>query len=116
MFRRKKTVINGVELPEDFNVSSVINNIAISNDGRYAAVTRAGDIVIANIPENGRIEVDGTTINYQRGTGRSRVDIRGSNVRMSSFSSGSIVVSGSGCSDLEYEINQGYDGVSRLSL
>ena len=51
------------------------------------------------------------------------MNIRGSNVRMSSSSGGSVVVSGGdsyvsigGGSDLEYEIDQGYDGVSGLSL
>ena len=57
MFRKKRTVINGIEFPEDFDVSSVINNIAISNDGRYAAVTKAGDVVIADIPENGKMKL-----------------------------------------------------------
>src|SRR3989338_4424663 len=123
MFRKKRTTINGVELPEDFQVSSVINNIAISNDGRYAAVTRGGDLVIADVPKNGRIEMDGTTINYQKGTGSGKMNIQGSSIRMSSISSGSVVVSGgsttisvNGGSNLEYEIDQGYGGISRLSL
>lgn len=123
MFRRRKTVINGVELPEDFNTSSVINNIAISNDGRYAAVTKSGDVIIADIPKSGRIEVDGIVLNYQKGTGKSKMNIRGSNVSMSSFSGGSVVISGGGSyvsigkgSDLEYEIDQSYDNISRLFL
>lgn len=115
MSRNKKTIINGVELPEDFRVSSIINNIVISNDGRYAAVTKAGDVLIAQIPENGRIEVDGTTMSYHKGTGRIGLNTHGSNIRMSSFSGGSVFVSGRG-SDLEHEIDQTYENVSRVSL
>ncbi len=123
MFRRRKTIINCVELPEDLNVSSVINNIAISNDGKYATVTKSGDVIIADIPKSGKIEVDGIIINYHKGTGKNRMNIQRGNVRMSSFSGGSVIVSGgggsisiNGGSNLEYEIDQSYDNVSRLSL
>tara|TARA_Y100000310_G_C20556898_1_gene751024 strand:- start:193 stop:999 length:807 start_codon:yes stop_codon:yes gene_type:complete len=119
MFRKKRTVINGVELPEDFNVSSVINNIAISNDGKYAAVTRDGNVVMGDVPDDGRIEVDGTVINYQKGRSRvnvggygSNVNISGSGISMSSISGGSVVMSGGsitiGGKSLDYEIDKTY--------
>jgi len=120
MFRKVKAQIGGVELPEGFVVSSMINNVAISNDGRYAAVTPDGGLVVANIPADGRIEVDGTVITYQRGTGGSRLNIVGG-IRMSSVSGSSVVISGRSCvsiggHDLGYEIDQGYDGVARVQL
>ncbi len=39
MFKRAKTIIGGIELPEEFSGSTVINNIAISKDRlKYAYV------------------------------------------------------------------------------
>lgn len=123
MFGKRKLIINGVELPEEFSGGSVINNVAISSDGRrYAAVTRYGDVVTGEIPADGRIEVDGTVINYKKGSGRG-VRISGSHVQMSSSSGGSVVISGGGCqasigggSNLEYEIDEGYDNVTKVTL
>lgn len=120
MFAKRKTTINGVELPEDFNVGSVINNIAISADGKkYAAITKGRGVVIADIPADGRINVDGTMINYRRSGG---ISVSGSNIQMSSISGGSVVISGSGGQisiggrNLEYEIDRGYEEINRLVL
>ncbi len=120
MFQTKRTIINGVELPADFPIASVINNVAISGDGRYAAVTRTGDLIVGDIPPSGKIEVDGTVINYQKGTGRSGITIGSGkyNIRGASavMVSGGSYVSIDGGSDLEYEIDQSYNGVSHVSL
>lgn len=110
MFRKKRTVINGIELPEDFYASSIINNIAISDNGKYIAVTRDGNLVEGDIPENGKIEVDGTTINYRKGSG---MNVSGSGIHMSGVSGGSISISGGSISigggkSLENEINESY--------
>ena len=122
MFQKKRIKINGVELPEEFSGSSIINNIAISNDGKkYAAVTRRGDLITGDIPSDGKIEVDGNVINYQ---GRNRSSQEGIHIissgRGSVFTSGSIrgssiIMSGSGVSinmggnSLDYEIDEMYD-------
>jgi len=123
MFGKRRTIINGVELSEEFSGGSVINNIAISSDGKkYAAVTKSRDVVTGEIPADGRIEVDGTIINYRKGSGKG-VHISGNHVQMSSISGGSVVISNGGCqvsigagSNLKYEIDKGYDDVNKLTL
>lgn len=110
MFERRKTRIGGLDLPEDFDVVSLVNNIAISKDGRYAAVTKDKNLVLGNIPSNGRIEVDGTIINYRRG-GSISVSNQGSSINIGGMSS--IVMSGGnisiGGSSLDYEIDEDYN-------
>ena len=123
MFRKKRTILNGVELPEEFSSSSIINNVAISGDGaKYAYVSRDGGLVTGDMPEDGKLEVDGNVINYKKGTGRSGINVRGSGVYMSSINGGSVVISSGGSqisiggSDLEFEIDKGYERVNRVSL
>ncbi|MBS3143061.1 hypothetical protein J4464_06755 [Candidatus Woesearchaeota archaeon] len=122
MFRKKRMVIDGVEIPEDFSGGSIINNVAISPDGtRYAAVTKSRDIVTGVIPPDGRITVDGISITYNR-TGR-RVHISGGSVQMGSVSaSGSIQISTGGLhissmgGGYGYEIDEGYSDLSKVTL
>jgi hypothetical protein len=123
MFRKRRTILNGVELPEEFSGSSIINNVAISGDGtKYAYVSRDSGLVTGDMPEDGRLEVDGNVINYQKGTGRHGINVRGSGVYMSSISGGSVVISSGvsqisiGGSDLEFEVDKGYEGVNRVSF
>jgi hypothetical protein len=104
-------------LPEDFEVASMINKIAISRDGRYAVVV-GNDLMISTIPESGRIEVDGMVINYRRGAGGSRINVsgRGNNINLGgsvSISGGSVNIGGS---DLGYEISEDYSDVSSVSV
>src|SRR3989344_2780142 len=74
MFRKKRIILNGVELPEEFSSSSII------------------------------------------------INVRGSGVYMSSINGGSVVISSGGSqisiggSDLEFEIDKGYERVNRVSL
>ncbi|MDO8740772.1 MAG: hypothetical protein Q7J54_04355 [Candidatus Woesearchaeota archaeon] len=123
MLRRKRTVINGVELPEEFSGASIINNIAISCDGqKYAYVSDGRDLITGEMPENGRLEVKGTVINYKKGAGRSGIHIQGSNICTGVVSGSSVVISGGGSSvsiggkNLEYEIDKEYCGVNKVSL
>ncbi len=88
-FRSRKPVINGKELHKDFDATNIIGNMAISKDGRYAAVTSSGDLIVSPIPEDGKIEVDGTVVNYKN-------DGKGNQfTQVSNFSGGSLIVSGS---------------------
>jgi len=125
MFRKSRTVIRGVELPEEFSGASVINNVAIAN-GKYAAVTREGDLITGEIPESGRIEVDGSVINYSSRGGTTSIggsSVRFGRVSMNSVSAGRDIIASSGGfsfsmgrSDHEYEIDKGYEGVKRVDL
>lgn len=128
MFQRKHTKINGVELPEEFSGCSIINNVAISNDGKkYAAVTRGG-LVTGDVPSDGRIEIDGNVIQYKSGSPERTENLGdffnglhrkylggGSFFTSGSVSGGSIVMSGSGMNiqmggnHLDYEIDEMYD-------
>ena len=122
MFRKARTNINGVELPEDFEVGSVINNIAISADRtKFIAVTKSGDLVEGDVPKDGKITVGNTTITYRKGSGSrvnigrgrgSGISIIGGGVSVSSIGGGSVVMSGSsisiGGNPLEYEIDEIY--------
>ncbi len=63
-----KTIVNGVELPSEFNGCNVINNIALSQDGtRYAVIGDKGSLIMGDVPADGRIEVNGTKITVQKG-------------------------------------------------
>ncbi|HLC56159.1 MAG TPA: hypothetical protein VJJ23_02875 [Candidatus Nanoarchaeia archaeon] len=121
MFETRKTIFNGVELPDEFSGSNVINNVAISRDGtKYAYVSRNGGLVIGQMPENGRLEIDGNVINYQKGINGNRINVKGRGVHISSFGGGSVIISGSGNyvsgNDLEFKIDQAYVNVNKVSL
>lgn len=114
---RKNSSVNGIELPEGFTVSSVINNLILSNDGRYAAVTKTGDIIIADIPDDGKITIDEKVVQYKKGTGARGISILGNG----SVSGCSINISTGGYNisvgeDLNHEINESYENVSKVSL
>ncbi len=121
MFERRKTMVNGVELPDDFSGSSIINNVVISRDGKkYAHVSRNGGLTIGQMPENGILEIDGNVINYQRGTRGSGINVNGRGVHISSVGGGSVIITGSGnyasSNDLEFKIDAAYVNVSKVSL
>ncbi len=127
MFRKTRTIINGVELPEEFAGASIINNVAISKDGtKYAYVSSTGGLITGDMPDDGRLKVEGNVINYKKGsTSGFNFFGRGSGIQMSQISSisgGSVVISGGGCqvsiggNNLEYEIDQGYDVVNKVTL
>ncbi len=61
-----KLTINGMEIPSDFKVKSIANGIIISHDGRYATKGEDGKIIITDIPEDGVIKRNETTINYSQ--------------------------------------------------
>ncbi|MGV8086484.1 MAG: hypothetical protein ACP5N1_02545 [Candidatus Woesearchaeota archaeon] len=122
MFRKKRSMINGVELPEEFSGGSIINNVAISSDGqKYAAITKSKDIIIADIPSDGKIEVDGTVITYQKNSSNG-FSILGGHIRMNSFSVDSLTITGGNSimtmsgKNVEYEIDEAYDSVTKLTL
>src|SRR3989338_6019568 len=101
MFETRKTIFNGVELPDEFSGSNVINNVAISRDGtKYAYVSRNGGLVIGQMPGNG-------------------INVKGRGVHISSFGGGSVIISGSGNyvsgNDLEFKIDQAYVNVNKVS-
>lgn len=107
-----KTIINGVELPSDFKVASVLNNIAISSDGRYAVVS-GKNLLLGQIPDSGRIEADGTVIQYNKATGA--VSVRQAGV-VSGFSASSINISAGAESNLENQINEFYSDVHAVHV
>jgi len=121
MFNKRKTVINGVELPEEFSGASIINNVAISNDGtKYAVITKGG-LAISDIPEDGKIEINGTVINYSKSKKSSGgiyiSSFKGGSVISSigrgsvAISSGSISIGGRisiGGKSLDYEVDETY--------
>ncbi len=134
MFRKKRINLNGIELPEEFSGSNIINNVAISKDGnQYAYVSNSGDLMTGKMPEDGKLEIEGTVINYKKGSGLNdinisgrgkSINISGSHISMSSIGgTGSVVISGGsscisigGGSDLEYEIDKSYDSVNKVSV
>jgi len=106
-----KTIINGVELPNDFDIGSVINNVAFSSDGkRYAAVTKSKELIIGDIPEDGKIDIDGNSIKYSKNKG---------NI---SFFGGSIIIGGgssysfSGNSNLKNDIDKNYTDLRSVKV
>lgn len=124
MFRKRRVIINGVDLPEEFAGASIINNVAISPDGaKYAYVSKSGGVITGEMPKDGKLKIDGTEIHYQRGNvtahrgfhvggfgGSVHIDLGGISVVSiggNSFSIGN---------DLEYEIDKGYDGISSVAL
>ncbi len=114
MFRKSRTTINGVELPEEFSGASIINNVVISSDGKkYAHITKEGALITGNMPSDGVLEIDGTTITYRKGSGISVQGGRGAYI-----SGGSVVSVGAFSTgrDLEYEIDENYDGVKECIL
>lgn len=128
MFAKRKTTINGVELPSDFEVGSIINNVAISADGtKYAAVV-SGGLVVADVPADGRINVEGNEMTFSKRGGISLGNIiggvfgnisgnsitmgRGNNIQVAG-SGGSVIITGANSG---YDIDEGYEGVSSLRL
>ena len=131
MFRKKRTKINGVTLPEEFSGANIINNVAITEDGtQYAYVSRSGDLTTGEMPEDGKLKVDGTEIHFKKGSGMGSINIDGGRARSVNIGggiqigglSGSIIVSGGnsnisiGGSNLKYEIDEGYDSVNKVTL
>jgi hypothetical protein len=108
MFRKSKTTINGIELPDEFSGASIINNIAISNES--FAYIKNGNIITGKIPEDGKLNIDDNIITIRKG-------VKGFNIRNmsinSSFSIGSMSV---GCDTLQDEIDEEYDNVKRINL
>lgn len=117
MFRKVKTVINGVELPEEFSGASIINNIAISK-GRFAYVKEDGDIITGDIPYDDKLNIDGNVITVRKGIKSFDIDtISAGRGIHSSISVGgyvnSIISIGR---DKQYEINDEYDDVRKVTL
>jgi len=115
MFRKKRTKINGVTLPEEFSGANIINNVAITEDGtKYAYVSRSGDLMTGEMPEDGKLNVDGTEIHFKKGSGMSSVNIggRGRSVNIG----GGVKVNYPEGSDRARSVNIGggfqFDGVS----
>ena len=114
-----RTIISGVKLPREFDGASIINNIAITPDGKkYAVVSESGGVEINDMPSNGILEIGGTTVHYGGYAGRVSI---GSHIRTGgsviisgvSISNGSVSFNGS---DLEVEVDKGYEGVRRLEV
>lgn len=106
MFRKSRVVINGIELPEEFSGASIINNIAIT-EKRFAYVKNE-NIITGDIPEDGKLNVDGNIITIRKGTKGFNIDSM-SAVR-SIFNSGSI------STGKQYEIDETYNNVSKVTL
>jgi hypothetical protein len=76
MFRKTPIVLNGIELPErDAHITSIINDIALYDDGTYVAVS-GGSLVEGRIPEDGELTINGMTMTVSRGN----VNVRGSSI------------------------------------
>jgi hypothetical protein len=55
------TFINGVRLPEDFQAGSIVNNLAVSRDGKRYALVSNGSILMGDMPASGKLTVEGLT-------------------------------------------------------
>ena len=118
MFRKKKTKINGIELPDEFSGASIINNIAISPDGtKYAYVTKSKDLITGEMPEDGKLEIEGNVINYKRNKGfggfsYNNIKMSGSKISITS-SMKNVTISSGG---LENEIDESYQNINAVSI
>ncbi len=74
--------INGVELPEEFNGCSSINNIAVTKDGTKYAVVRDGSFETREMPADGKLNIDGNKIQYTRHSKGVRISSEGSIMSM----------------------------------
>lgn len=123
MFRKARTIINGIELPEEFSGSSVINNIAISPRGRFAYV-KDGNIITGDIPDDGKLDIDGNVLTIKKGIKDFNIGSMSAGRRI--FSTGSISIGSSdiqvGSSsisigrDKQYEIDEVYNNAAKVTL
>ncbi len=60
--------LNGLDLPGDFKAVAISGRVAISADGRYAVV-EGGVLTVRDLPEDGKIKIDGRTIIYDKESG-----------------------------------------------
>lgn len=130
MFRKVRTVINGIELSDDFSGASVINNIAISSDGKRYAVIKNGNVIYGDVPLDGKLNINDTVINLQRGVnhifnignmyaGRSIISDGNISINSGSIEGGNITISGENICigrKLLYEINESYEFIKKVSL
>ena len=116
-----------MELDELFSGSSVINNVAISKDGNhYAHVSKEGNTITGEMPEDGILRIGDQVIKYKRGSGQGYNVARGNVIIGDSGSvkisgSNSVVVSGSGGvivagGGLEFEIDRSYGSIDKVCL
>jgi hypothetical protein len=102
-----QTTYNGYQLPDNFNLQSVINEVAISTDGRYAITTDEG-LEIKKIPKSGTITYKGATININRNN--SFIHSSNGNSISVTIGDGSIIVENGDLNsalDGDYSINNG---------
>src|SRR3989338_2097881 len=124
VFRKRRTTLNGIELPEEFSGACLINNIAISSDGkRYAYVTESGSVITEAMPKNGKLKFDGMKIYYRQHAvslhRRFCFGIFGSSITVGG--SGSVISIGRSHINvrypgLAYEIDKSYDSLDSVSL
>ncbi len=119
--REGDVFVNGVRLPTElFRGATVINNIAVSSDGRLYARVSGGRAEISNMP-GGPLRVDDLEIMYENG----RLTVTGKGVRNASvhaanrsvhMSEDRIVIESRGNDQggLESEVNKAYDGVKMV--
>lgn len=114
MFRKKKTRIGGIEIPErDANVISIINDVVIYDDNTYVTVEK-GRLIEAEIPADGILDVGGTTISISP----SGISVQGGNIsvkslRGKSLSVGGVTIGGTVTSGVRgYEIDELYQVAS----
>lgn len=128
MFRKARTIIDGIELPEEFSGAIVINNVAITSDGKKYALIKGGNVIYGNMPSDGKLNVDGNVINFKReACGSDKFNIGNMSAGRSiitngniCISDGSISIGGSnisiGGNALSYEIDETYDSVKKVTL
>lgn len=126
MFRKAKQSIDGIELPDEFSDANIINNVAISSDGKRYALVKGGNVVCGDMPPDGKLNIDGIIINFQKGI-PGAFNIKNMSAGRSIVTNGNICISGGGISigggsisiggkTLPYEINEAYESVKKAML
>ena len=76
--------INGVDLPREFISGTIINGVVLSRDGKQcAAVNSNREVVIASVPPDGLVQIDGQLIDFSEAIrNRTRNVIFGSKIEI----------------------------------
>ncbi len=110
--------VNGVQIPDEFNNGSIINNIVISKRGdKIAYINSKKELTILDMPKDGHLELEGTIIDYKNGSvsmkrGRSSINhmsVSGSSI---SISNGDVFINGN--SELENKLSEQFTDVKKV--